>query len=284
VDFALPSDRSSLLAIVERHERPHWRSIFEAWWELARSAFRIGRESTGRVLGFALVAPAHELPPALAEADPLLAAWRADLEASPGRDRGALFMRRALSEPGGEAATDVRAAIWLDIKRSYVERPSQWALYVGTRQADTLLPFLRRLGFTRTSLTNDDESTLRLEFGAAGIWSWLRGLMNADESAQEARPESPAWQLDRDLRGLVIDGRAVPLSSLEYRVLRHLLERAGQVVTRDELLDAVWEQRHTGSNVVDAVVRLLRKKLGPYAAEIQTVRGHGFRVVRVPTL
>jgi DNA-binding response OmpR family regulator len=40
----------------------------------------------------------------------------------------------------------------------------------------------------------------------------------------------------------------------------------------------VWKQRHTGSNVVDALVRLLRKKLGPHAADIETVKGHGFRI------
>lgn len=57
-----------------------------------------------------------------------------------------------------------------------------------------------------------------------------------------------------------------------------LAERAGSVVSRDELLDEVWRSRNTGSNVVDAVVRLLRKKLGPYASELETVRGHGYRL------
>ncbi len=72
----------------------------------------------------------------------------------------------------------------------------------------------------------------------------------------------------------------MPLSSLEYHALAYLLERAGNVVARDALLDEVWQQRHTGSNVVDALVRLLRKKLGPYANELETVRGHGYRIVR----
>jgi len=39
----------------------------------------------------------------------------------------------------------------------------------------------------------------------------------------------------------------------------------------------VWEQSFGGSNVVDAVVKSLRKKLGPYEDAIETVTGHGYR-------
>lgn len=190
-------------------------------------------------------------------------------------------MRCALSRAQGEAVHEVRAAIWLDVKRSYVERPAQWGLYVATRQEERLLPVLERLGFTRTALTHEDERTLRLEFGAAGIWSWLRRLMNSPEPGEAERQEAAkplGWSLDEAGRGLVVDGVPVPLSALEYRAIAYLLRRRGQVVTRDELLDAVWEQRYTGSNVVDAVVRLLRKKLGPHAAQLATVRGHGYRI------
>jgi DNA-binding response OmpR family regulator len=90
-------------------------------------------------------------------------------------------------------------------------------------------------------------------------------------------PSRP-FRLDPAARGLVVGARAEPLSALEYRTLAFLLEREGQVVGRTELLDAVWEQRHAGSNVVDAVIRLLRKKLGPHASQLETVRGHGYRI------
>ena len=68
------------------------------------------------------------------------------------------------------------------------------------------------------------------------------------------------------------------MSPLEYGALVELVAARGAVVTRGELLDRVWKQRHTGSNVVDALVRLLRKKLGPHAVDIETVKGHGFRI------
>lgn len=280
VEAARAEDHTELAACVERDEPAGWSAVFEAWWRLARSAFRIVRAPSGRALGFAIVAPAHELPPELAAFDPLLRAWQADLASGPGRERGALFMRRLTADQPGDAANEARAAIWLDVKRSYVERPGQWALYAATHGPPVLLPLLRRLGFEQVPLDVDGEGTLRLEFGAAGLWSWLRALVNETElgSAERAATPRPPWRLDPARRELLIDGQAQPLSALEYRTLLFLLERSGSVVTRDELLGSVWERAYTSSNVVDAVMRLLRKKLGPYATSLETVRGHGYRI------
>lgn len=84
-------------------------------------------------------------------------------------------------------------------------------------------------------------------------------------------------RVDEANRELVRDGERIALTPLELGVLRHLLTHSGQVVTRDALIDRVWEQKFSGSNVVDAVVRTLRKKLGPWAPSIETVVGHGYR-------
>jgi DNA-binding response OmpR family regulator len=43
------------------------------------------------------------------------------------------------------------------------------------------------------------------------------------------------------------------------------------------MLAAIWNTPFTGSNKVDAVVRSLRRKLGPFAPSIETVTGHGYR-------
>jgi hypothetical protein len=288
VESGEPTDHAAVFEIIERFESSELASVFEAWWELARPAFRVVRDSEGVIAGFVIATTADSVPRELEGLDPLLAAWLEDLRAGPGSERGALLVRRALSREHGEAASAVRAAIWLDIKRDYVAHPSQWALYAATRALDATLPLAKKLGFEDGELRHGEEETLRLEFGAAGIWSWLRRLVNATELGQangsRASSSGPAgWTLDSAARGLVVDGEAVALSALEYHALTYLLDNAGSVVTRDTLLDEVWQQRHTGSNVVDAVVRLLRKKLGPYASELETVRGHGYRITRAPS-
>jgi len=61
------------------------------------------------------------------------------------------------------------------------------------------------------------------------------------------------------------------------RDLHHLLARPEQVMTRDDLLRDVWGQSFSGSNVVDAVVKSLRRKLGPHVRAIATATGHGYR-------
>ena len=55
-------------------------------------------------------------------------------------------------------------------------------------------------------------------------------------------------------------------------------DRKDHVVPRDDLLRHVWNQSFGGSNVVDAVVKSLRKKLGARSGIIETVTGHGYRL------
>jgi DNA-binding response OmpR family regulator len=71
----------------------------------------------------------------------------------------------------------------------------------------------------------------------------------------------------------------VALTPLEFALFRHLGEREGRTVSRPELLLEVWGTEFTGgSNVVDAVVRSLRHKLGLATIVVETVRGSGYRL------
>ncbi|MEV7169706.1 response regulator transcription factor [Streptomyces sp. NPDC093224] len=83
-------------------------------------------------------------------------------------------------------------------------------------------------------------------------------------------------ELDAARREVRRDGILLTLTHKEYAVLRHLLVHRETVVTRAELVEHCWdEMADPVSNVVDAVVAGLRRKLGPPPL-IHTVRGHGF--------
>ena len=70
---------------------------------------------------------------------------------------------------------------------------------------------------------------------------------------------------------------AVPLTRLEFLLLRELMEHAGQSVGKGQLLASVWGYDFDpGSNVVDVCVRRLRSKLG--FELIKTVRGEGYQL------
>jgi DNA-binding response OmpR family regulator len=84
--------------------------------------------------------------------------------------------------------------------------------------------------------------------------------------------------LDVARRRARIGEREIDLSDREFRLLHHLVKHAGEVVTRDSVLSAVWGYHFDPrSNVVDVCVRRLRKKLGDNAP-IETVRHAGYRL------
>ena len=84
--------------------------------------------------------------------------------------------------------------------------------------------------------------------------------------------------LDLARRQAHIGELVADLSDREFRLLHHLVEHAGTIVSRERLLSEVWGYHFDpGSNVVEVCVRRLRKKLGA-DAPIETVRHAGYRV------
>ena len=87
--------------------------------------------------------------------------------------------------------------------------------------------------------------------------------------------------LDREAHEVRRAKRAVTLSPTEFAMLEHLMRRAGRVVSRHDLIAAVWGDDHeVGSNTVDVFIFLLRSKIetGGEKRLIQTVRGLGYTV------
>ena len=72
-------------------------------------------------------------------------------------------------------------------------------------------------------------------------------------------------------------GEEVRLTARELSVLDYLLRRAGEVVSKTDIINHVWDFAFDGGdNVVEVHVSALRRKLGP--AAVETVRGGGYRV------
>ena len=85
--------------------------------------------------------------------------------------------------------------------------------------------------------------------------------------------------LDLARREAQLGSVTAQLSDREFRVLQHLVEHQGEVISRERLLSEVWGFHFDpGSNVVDVCIRRLRKKLGGYADQyIETIFGIGYR-------
>jgi len=78
---------------------------------------------------------------------------------------------------------------------------------------------------------------------------------------------------------VLVNGKRVELTSLEFKLLRTLMQRRGRVQERDRLLNEVWGYESViDTRTVDTHVRRLREKLGKAGDVIETVRGFGYRV------
>ncbi|MCU0965173.1 MAG: response regulator transcription factor [Burkholderiaceae bacterium] len=84
--------------------------------------------------------------------------------------------------------------------------------------------------------------------------------------------------LDTRTSRVTVDGRALSLTSHEFRVLDYLMHHRGRIVSRSELIDHIYAQDFDrDSNTVEVFIARLRKKLPP--GLIETERGLGYRLV-----
>ena len=89
--------------------------------------------------------------------------------------------------------------------------------------------------------------------------------------------------LDTSMHKLIIDGRQEEFRAMEYKLLTYLLENAGRVVTKDELLKNVWEDEYTNDGTISVHIRHIREKIEPDLKNptiIKTVWGVGYVVER----
>src|ERR1700756_4574741 len=98
-----------------------------------------------------------------------------------------------------------------------------------------------------------------------------------------ATPELACGPVTLDTRAQTVrvDGASVELTSFEYRILEHLMLRAGEVISKTELTERLYDQDfERDSNVIEVMVGRLRRKLDSEDSlrPIETLRGRGYRL------
>jgi two-component system response regulator PhoP len=86
--------------------------------------------------------------------------------------------------------------------------------------------------------------------------------------------------LDTRAQAVQVNGNTVELTTFEYRILEHLMLRAGDVISKSELTERLYDQDfERDSNVIEVLVGRLRRKLDPdeQLHPIETLRGRGYR-------
>jgi two-component system response regulator PhoP len=86
--------------------------------------------------------------------------------------------------------------------------------------------------------------------------------------------------LDTRAQTVTVDAKPVELTTFEYRILEHLMLRAGEVISKTELTERLYDQDfERDSNVIEVFIGRLRRKLDPddTLKPIETLRGRGYR-------
>jgi hypothetical protein len=280
VEPAQPTDEPAIVAIAERHESAAAVALLRSWWSAAPQSFSVIRDRDAVVVGFFSLLDSALIRKGRLLEDPVVEAWAQHLLDNPlPKDQVALGLRRWLDLERGELPCPAQAACWLDVKRAYMAlRPALRRMYVVVHDVPTYWPVVEKLGFRPISDQAVDVdgvpyASVALDFGPGSVDGWLAELVGAELGlAEDLVPDEAA-------RELSVRGERVALTPLEYGLFECLRARETKTVSRSELLHEVWGTDFGGgSNVVDAVVRSLRRKLGTAAPIVETVRGSGYRL------
>jgi DNA-binding response OmpR family regulator len=207
-------------------------------------------------------------------------------------------LRRSLAERGH--AVSVASNGLTGLESLLTEEPEVLLLDLGLPDVDglTLIPMVRAARPTPIIVitAQDDDPTLvrALDagaddyvvkpFGTDHVEARIRAVLRRTTSGRAVVVhEVGDLRIDVTARTVTLGGEPVDLARKEFDMLQLLASRAGQVVTRRELLAEVWHQPYGGSDrTVDVHLSWLRRKLGESAAEpryLLSVRGVGVRLV-----
>lgn len=104
-------------------------------------------------------------------------------------------------------------------------------------------------------------------------------LRRGQNDGEEESMTRGAITIDPARHRVLVAGKPIVLTAVEFKLLSMLMKRPGRVQTRDRLLNEVWGYESAiDTRTVDTHVRRLREKLGKAAGAIETVRGFGYRL------
>src|ERR1019366_347109 len=133
-----------------------------------------------------------------------------------------------------------------------------------------------------TARGQDVDRIVGLELGADDYLP--KAILRRTESkSNRGRVEVNGVLLDPGTREVICDGKAVEVTTLEFDILEQLMRNAGRVVSRDGLMESLYNRKSTPfDRSIDMHVSHLRRKLESSRPVIKTIRGVGYQFCQSP--
>jgi two-component system response regulator ArlR len=163
----------------------------------------------------------------------------------------------------------------LEVARQLRQAGKKFPILMLTARADT--------ADVVSGFDSGADDYLRKPFEMPELVSRIRVLLKRAESeAPSLQLRASGVEIDPSSRRVTADGQPVELTAKEYELLEFLVTNAGRVISRDEIIEAVWGGQHgADSNVIEVFVHHIRNKIGDRDNKIiQTVRGVGYFFAR----
>jgi len=106
----------------------------------------------------------------------------------------------------------------------------------------------------------------------------VEALLKRSFPAVEEIKELDGIVIDKVAHKVIVDGKDIDLSMKEFELLVYLTDNAGIALSREKILNSVWNYDYFGdSRTIDSHIKKVRKKLGKKGSHIETVRGLGYK-------
>lgn len=117
-------------------------------------------------------------------------------------------------------------------------------------------------------------------FGVLELISRVKAVLRRSRKAEEAQSLAMGkLQVDEQKHQVIADGEQIVLTHKEFELLVYLMKNRGIVLSRDRILEVIWDYSYEGeSRTVDVHIGSLRQKLGKCGDMIKTIRGVGYKI------